>query len=279
MYAAAIALTVLRRPRPRVLVDPHLRARVVLPGGVRADAVRRDPGKRVFGLRVVMDNGLPVTAAASVTRNLLRVGRLPAVRLRFRRSSACCCGATASGSATSRPGRWCVHEPRRAARIALDAVAPVVPVAPLAPEDQAALIALAARAPATDRRTPRRARSARGRRLRRRRTSRARGHAARARRRAVGCWGAADDAAAVRSSCTRPSGTSSKRCSIACSGAPAPASARRRRRTCRARASRRCTAAPASSWRWRGRDRIPPTSSIASNGSPPTAHQVIYQHR
>ncbi|MBB3195323.1 RDD family protein [Roseateles terrae] len=30
------------------------------------------PGKRVFGLRVVMDNGLPITPAASVTRNLLR---------------------------------------------------------------------------------------------------------------------------------------------------------------------------------------------------------------
>src|SRR5262245_11103536 len=31
------------------------------------------PGKRAFGLKVVMDNGLPVTAAASMTRNLLRV--------------------------------------------------------------------------------------------------------------------------------------------------------------------------------------------------------------
>ena len=30
------------------------------------------PGKRVFSLRVLMDNGLPITAAASVTRNLLR---------------------------------------------------------------------------------------------------------------------------------------------------------------------------------------------------------------
>ena len=30
------------------------------------------PGKRVFGLKVVMDSGLPVTVAASVTRNLLR---------------------------------------------------------------------------------------------------------------------------------------------------------------------------------------------------------------
>src|SRR5688572_4193634 len=31
------------------------------------------PGKRVLGLKVVMDSGLPVTPAASFTRNLLRV--------------------------------------------------------------------------------------------------------------------------------------------------------------------------------------------------------------
>src|SRR5207237_6321991 len=30
------------------------------------------PGKRVVGLKVVMDNGLPVTAAASLARNILR---------------------------------------------------------------------------------------------------------------------------------------------------------------------------------------------------------------
>ena len=31
------------------------------------------PGKRVMGLKVVMDSGLPITPAASFTRNLLRV--------------------------------------------------------------------------------------------------------------------------------------------------------------------------------------------------------------
>ena len=31
------------------------------------------PGKRAMDLKVVMDNGLPVTPAASITRNLLRV--------------------------------------------------------------------------------------------------------------------------------------------------------------------------------------------------------------
>src|SRR5262245_26472573 len=31
------------------------------------------PGKRTMGLKVIMDNGLPITPAASMTRNLLRV--------------------------------------------------------------------------------------------------------------------------------------------------------------------------------------------------------------
>ena len=31
------------------------------------------PGKRMFGLKTVMDNGLPITPAASFARNLLRV--------------------------------------------------------------------------------------------------------------------------------------------------------------------------------------------------------------
>ncbi len=44
------------------------------------------PGKRVFRLKVVMDNGLPVTPAASLTRNLLRVGRLSPVRSTASRS-------------------------------------------------------------------------------------------------------------------------------------------------------------------------------------------------
>jgi uncharacterized RDD family membrane protein YckC len=111
----------------------------LLPGGAT-------PGKRVFALRVVMDNGLPVTAAASFTRNLLRVADfLPfgygfAIVSMLLRRDCKRLGDIAAGTMV-------LHEPRAARRIALDAVAPVVPAAPLAPEDQAALIALAARAP------------------------------------------------------------------------------------------------------------------------------------
>jgi uncharacterized RDD family membrane protein YckC len=104
------------------------------------------PGKRAFGLKVVMDNGLPVTPAASLTRNLLRVADfLPfiygfaIVSMLVRRD----CKRLGDIAAAT----LVVHQPRPAPRISLDTVAPVAPVRPLTPVDQAAVIALAARAP------------------------------------------------------------------------------------------------------------------------------------
>jgi len=104
------------------------------------------PGKRVFGLKVVMDNGLPMTPAASLVRNLLRAADfLPflygfaIVSMLVRRD----CKRLGDLAAAT----MVVHEPRAVPRIALDSVAPVAPARPLAPGDQAAIIALAARAP------------------------------------------------------------------------------------------------------------------------------------
>jgi len=104
------------------------------------------PGKRVFGLRVVMDNGLPVTTAASVTRNLLRAADfLPfgygfaLVSMLLRRD----CKRLGDIAAAT----MVVHQPQTDSRVGLDWVEPVVPAVPLTLEDQAALIALAARAP------------------------------------------------------------------------------------------------------------------------------------
>lgn len=111
-------------------------------------AAAATPGKRVFGLRVVMDNGLPVTAAASVTRNLLRTADfLPfgygfaIVSMLLRRD----CKRLGDIAAAT----MVVHqrEAERKARITMGSVEPVVPVMSLSQEDQAALIALAARAP------------------------------------------------------------------------------------------------------------------------------------
>jgi uncharacterized RDD family membrane protein YckC len=104
------------------------------------------PGKRVFGLRVVMDNGLPATAAASVARNLLRVADfLPfgygfgVVTMLVRRD---CKRLGDIAGATI-----VMHQPRVASRPPLSDVAPIPPTAAIAAEDQPALIALAGRAP------------------------------------------------------------------------------------------------------------------------------------
>jgi uncharacterized RDD family membrane protein YckC len=104
------------------------------------------PGKRAFGVKVVMDDGLPVTPAASVARNLLRVADfLPLgygfaiVSMLLRRD----CKRLGDIAAAT----LVVHEPRPVSRTVLDDVPPLVPARPLAREDQAAIIALAARAP------------------------------------------------------------------------------------------------------------------------------------
>jgi uncharacterized RDD family membrane protein YckC len=104
------------------------------------------PGKRAFGLKVVMDNGLPVTAAASLTRNLLRSADfLPffygfaIVSILLRRDCKRL-GDIAAGTIV-------VHEGRAVTRSTLQHVEPIPPARALAPRDQAAVIALAARAP------------------------------------------------------------------------------------------------------------------------------------
>ena len=104
------------------------------------------PGKRVFNLKVTMDNGLPVTPAAAITRNLLRVADfLPfgfgfAIASMLMRSDYKRLGDIAAATMV-------VHQPRPAARPDLANVPPVSPSTSLAPRTQAALIALAARAP------------------------------------------------------------------------------------------------------------------------------------
>jgi uncharacterized RDD family membrane protein YckC len=103
------------------------------------------PGKRTFRLKVVMDNGLPVTPAASVIRNLLRAADfLPfgfgfAIVSMLTRRDCKRLGDIAAATLV-------VHEARAVPRIEIDPVPPVVPVRPLAQHDEAAIVALAARA-------------------------------------------------------------------------------------------------------------------------------------
>ncbi len=104
------------------------------------------PGKRALGLKVVMDNGLPITPAASITRNLLRtVDFMPflygaGVVCLLLRPDSKRLGDLAAASLV-------VHQPRKARRLVLPDVPPIAPVLALAPADQAAVISLAARAP------------------------------------------------------------------------------------------------------------------------------------
>jgi uncharacterized RDD family membrane protein YckC len=103
------------------------------------------PGKRVFKLRVVMDDGLPITPVASFARNLLRTADfLPllfgaAIVSVLMRADCKRLGDIAAGTLV-------VHQPRAAARLLIREVAPVAPKRALEPRDQAALIALATRA-------------------------------------------------------------------------------------------------------------------------------------
>lgn len=104
------------------------------------------PGKQVCGLKVVMDNGLPITPAASLIRNLLRIADfLPfgfgfAIVSMLTRADCKRLGDLAAGTLV-------VHQPRPAPKISLHNVTPIAPERPLTLRDQAALLALAARAP------------------------------------------------------------------------------------------------------------------------------------
>lgn len=103
------------------------------------------PGKRALGLKVVMDNGLPITPAASFTRNLLRAADfLPLlygfalvsmlVRRDFKRL-----GDLAAATLV-------VYQPRAPRKSTLPDVAPLPPAIAIPAQDQAAIIALSARA-------------------------------------------------------------------------------------------------------------------------------------
>lgn len=103
------------------------------------------PGKRALGLTTVMDNGLPITPAASFTRNLLRVADfLPlaygfAIVCMLTRRDFKRLGDLAAATLV-------IYRPRPAAKVALTDVEPIAPAVPLTLRDQSALIALAARA-------------------------------------------------------------------------------------------------------------------------------------
>lgn len=102
------------------------------------------PGKRTMGIKVVMDNGLPITPAASITRNLLRFADfLPLlygfgllsmlVRRDFKRL-----GDLAASTLV-------VYQALPAAQLIVTEQTPVAPAHPLSLTEQAAVLAFAGR--------------------------------------------------------------------------------------------------------------------------------------
>lgn len=103
------------------------------------------PGKRIFDIKVIMDNGLPITPAASLIRNLLRFADFAPLFFGFAfvtmlmRRDFKRLGDLAAGTLV-------VYQPQTTRQFALPQVELVQPVRLLAPADQAAVISLAARA-------------------------------------------------------------------------------------------------------------------------------------
>lgn len=103
------------------------------------------PGKRALGLRVVMDTGLPITPAASFTRNLLRVADFLPLAYGFGILSLLLnreckrLGDLAAGTLVVHAKPVLLHD-------APPAAAPLAPARPLNAEQQAAVLSWAGRA-------------------------------------------------------------------------------------------------------------------------------------
>lgn len=103
------------------------------------------PGKRVMGLRVVMDSGLPVTPAASVVRNLLRVADFMPMLYAF---GVVCMGLRSDFKRLGDLAAGTLVVYTKAARLHgdLPAAEPCAPARPLSGPEQAVIVAWAGRA-------------------------------------------------------------------------------------------------------------------------------------
>lgn len=103
------------------------------------------PGKRVMGLRVVMDTGLPVTPAASVMRNLLRVADFMPVLYAF---GVVCMGLRADFKRLGDLAAGTLVVYAKTARLHgnLPPAEPCAPARPLSGTEQAIIVAWAGRA-------------------------------------------------------------------------------------------------------------------------------------
>lgn len=108
------------------------------------------PGKRALGLRVVMDSGLPVTPAASFTRNLLRVADFLPLAYGFG-IIAMLLNRDFKRLGDMAAGTLVVHAKPVLLHDAPQAAPSIAPARPLSAREQAAILSLAGR---TQRLTP-----------------------------------------------------------------------------------------------------------------------------
>ena len=146
LYAVATAAVVMRGFGPALLLVTWFLLEWLYPVVFELSRWGATPGKRAFGIKVVMDSGLPITPAASLTRNLLRAADFMPLLYGFAALSMLLrkdfkrLGDIAAATLV-------VYQIKPVKQIALQAMEPMPPAYALSPADQASVIALAARAP------------------------------------------------------------------------------------------------------------------------------------
>lgn len=145
LYALAIASNVMGGTGIAILLITFFVLEWLYPVAFELSRWGATPGKRVMGLKVVMDSGLPITPAASFTRNLLRVADFMPLLYGFALTSMLIrkdfkrLGDIAAATLV-------VYRPLPSPKLELREINPLAPAIALSARDQAAVIALAARA-------------------------------------------------------------------------------------------------------------------------------------
>lgn len=145
LMASSIALGVMGRFGSGVFLVVYFALEWLYPVLFELLPAGATPGKRAMGLRVVMDSGLPVTPAASVVRNLLRVADFMPVLYAF---GVVCMGLRADFKRLGDLAAGTLVVYTKAARLhgELPPAEPCAPARPLSGTEQAVVVAWAGRA-------------------------------------------------------------------------------------------------------------------------------------
>jgi uncharacterized RDD family membrane protein YckC len=146
LYVAAIVLAVLRGVGMALILITVFALNWLYPIIFELLAGAATPGKRALGLMVIMDNGLPITPAASLVRNLLRVADFLPLLYGFG-ISAMLLRKDCKRLGDLAAGTLVVYKPSAGTVEQLPAAEPAAPAMALGPREQAAIIAFALRAP------------------------------------------------------------------------------------------------------------------------------------